>query len=47
MVTVHDIAREAGLSPSAVSAVLSGQGVKRRISAATVVRVQQTATRLR
>lgn len=47
VVTVQDIARETGLSPSSVSAVLSGQHVKRRISPSTVERVQSAARRLR
>ena len=47
VVTVQDIARETGLSPSSVSAVLSGQHVKRRISSVTVERVQSAARRLR
>jgi LacI family transcriptional regulator len=46
VVTVQDIARETGLSPSSVSAVLSGQHVKRRISSVTVERVQSAARRL-
>ena len=46
VVTVQSIARETGLSPSSVSAVLSGQHVKRRIAAATVARVQAAAKRL-
>ena len=46
-VTVQDIARATGLSPSSVSAVLSGQQVKRRISLATVDRVLDAARRLR
>ncbi len=46
VVTVQDIARETGLSPSAVSAVMSGQHVKRRISAHTVERIQSAARRL-
>lgn len=46
VITVQDIARETGLSPSSVSAVLSGQHVKRRISPATVERIQSAARRL-
>jgi LacI family transcriptional regulator len=46
-VTVQDLARETGLSPSSVSAVLSGQHVKRRIAAGTVERVLAAARQLR
>jgi LacI family transcriptional regulator len=45
--TVQDIAREMGLSASSVSAVLSGQHEKRRISPETVDRVRAAAKRLR
>jgi DNA-binding LacI/PurR family transcriptional regulator len=44
--TVQDVARETGLSPSSVSAVLSGRHVKRRISASTVERVLAVAKKL-
>ena len=44
--TVQDIAREAGLSASSVSAVLTGQHVKRRIAAGTVQRVWNAAKKL-
>lgn len=47
VVTVQDIAREIGLSASSVSAVLSGQHVKRRIAAETVERVMAAARKLR
>jgi DNA-binding LacI/PurR family transcriptional regulator len=47
VVTVQDIARETGLSASSVSAVLSGQHVKRRISTRTVERIQSAARSLR
>lgn len=47
VVTVQDVAREAGLSPSTVSAVLTGNHVKRRISAETVELVRKAARRLR
>ena len=47
VVTVQDIARELGLSPSSVSAVLTGQHVKRRIASQTVERVLAVAKRLR
>jgi len=47
VVTVTDIAREAGVSASSVSAVLSGQHVKRRVSAETVARILETARRLK
>lgn len=47
VVTVQDIAREAGLSASSVSAVLSGQHVKRRIPAITVDRVLAATRKLR
>jgi len=47
VVTVQDIARDVGLSASSVSAVLSGQHIKRRISAATVARVMQAARKFR
>ena len=47
VVTVQDIAREIGLSASSVSAVLSGQHVKRRIATKTVERVMAAARKLR
>jgi LacI family transcriptional regulator len=47
VVTVQDIARETGLSASSVSAVLSGQHVKRRIATGTVAKVQAAARTLR
>lgn len=42
-VTVYDIAERCGVSASTVSYVLSGQGAKRRIAAATQERVRLTA----
>jgi len=47
VVTVQDIAREAGLSASSVSAVLSGQHVKRRIPSVTVNRILAATRKLR
>ena len=47
VVTVQDIARNVGLSASSVSAVLSGQHIKRRISPATAARVRTAAKKLR
>jgi LacI family fructose operon transcriptional repressor len=41
--TIYDIAREAGASPSTVSAALSDSWAKRRISAATVERIRRIA----
>jgi LacI family transcriptional regulator len=46
VVTVQDVAQASGLSASSVSAVLSGQHVKRRIPAVTVDRVLAAAKRL-
>lgn len=45
-VTVQDIARASKVSPSSVSAVLTGQHVKRRISAATVEQIREAARKL-
>lgn len=44
--TLQDLARETGLSASSVSAVLSGQHIKRRIAPETVERVLAAAKRL-
>ena len=41
--TIHDIARMAGVSPSAVSAALNGSWQKRRLSRATVERILDVA----
>lgn len=46
MVTAEDIAKEAGVSRSSVSAVLSGQAEKRRIAKATVQRVLAVAEKM-
>ncbi len=47
VVTVQDIARDVGLSASSVSAVLSGQHIKRRISPVTVAKIISSAKKLR
>lgn len=47
VVTVTDIARETGVSASSVSAVLSGQHVKRRVSSETVTRILETARKMK
>lgn len=41
--TIHDIARKAGVSSSAVSAALNGSWQKRRLSEATVERIREVA----
>ncbi|MCU0912279.1 MAG: LacI family DNA-binding transcriptional regulator [Rhodobacteraceae bacterium] len=41
--TIHDIARKAGVSPSAVSAALNGSWEKRRLSRTTVERILEVA----
>ncbi len=41
--TIHDIARKAGVSSSAVSAALNGSWKKRRLSQATVERIREVA----
>lgn len=41
--TIYDVARKARASPSTVSAALNGTWVKRRISRATVARIQEIA----
>lgn len=45
-VTLHDVAREAGVSPSTVSLVLAGKAEERRISEDTLHRVRQVALRM-
>lgn len=44
--TLHDIATQAGVSTSTVSAALAGKASERRISAEVVARVQQCAQKL-
>jgi LacI family transcriptional regulator len=45
-VTIYEIARHVGVSPAAVSSVLSNRHVERRISAATVKRVRDATLEL-
>jgi LacI family transcriptional regulator len=45
-VTIYEIAQHVGVSPAAVSSVLSNRHVERRISAATVKRVREATQKL-
>lgn len=46
MITIREVAREAGVSPSSAASVLRGRGKERRIASETQRRVEEAAARL-